>query len=150
MRVALSGHRDREYTMLDDELAAIASRIDEALAFWEHSKHIVFTGYPRGCCGSASELLATYLRDRHEVDATYCSGKMSDDGMRHHAWIEVGATAIDLTCRQFQECPCSAVYVGRLGDWHRKWSVTRKPWSQVPSGQQHWQEVYDSVLILTQ
>jgi len=64
----------------------------------------------RGQCGVTSVWLALELYSKHAIDATYCYGTLTLEGVRsnvdHHCWLEIGERTdparmvIDLTCDQ--------------------------------------------------
>jgi hypothetical protein len=66
--------------------------------------------FPRGACGNASDLLGTWLLEKHLIKSEYVHGER--DG-KSHGWLEVGAVAIDITSDQFPD-GLGAVYCGEL------------------------------------
>lgn len=78
---------------------------------------VVFSRFPRGCCGDVAQLLAAYLRDRGHGAFTYVCGSRPDGGdILTHAWLEGDGFIIDITGDQFAEG--AAVRVTPDRDWH--------------------------------
>lgn len=66
----------------------------------------VFSNFPRGCCGDASELLAKFLEARNHGVCSYVCGLWFDRYHlpTSHAWLELGRYIIDITQDQFVDC----------------------------------------------
>jgi len=81
----------------------------------------VFHGkFPRGACGDASDLLATYLYEQgvgHFEYVLACRGSADNGTLRQHAWLEQDGLIVDITADQFQDAP-KAVIVSANSDWH--------------------------------
>lgn len=99
-----------------------------------------FCGFPKGCCGDTSELLAQYLKTKG-IKTLYVWGQ---DPRGSHAWLVVedelvnghmldhhildGAEyvqdglIIDITADQFGEPP---IYVGRENEFYKRYSIER-------------------------
>jgi hypothetical protein len=85
----------------------------------EHNSKLGIRGnpidsFPRGACGEASRLLATYLRDQGFGTFKYCWGRR---GEKSHAWLKRGDLIVDITADQFddQESP---IIVSTNSEWH--------------------------------
>lgn len=63
----------------------------------------VFGRFPRGCCGTVSELLAAFLKDQGHGNWTYVCGIRRGDSDQNvtHAWLEQEGCIIDVTRDQF-------------------------------------------------
>jgi hypothetical protein len=84
--------------------------------------HYIIDEFPRGACGEASQLLATYLRDNG------CPGFQYFWGIRRgksHAWIERDGLIVDITADQFKDQPCSVI-VTKDRKWHSKFRDARE------------------------
>ncbi len=99
---------------------------------------IVMRGFPRGCCGDASDLVGEYLLNAGYENIWYVCGTYYPDtededadflGRQSHAWISIGyptdtdSIVVDITGDQFQdsheyEFYNEPVYVGTMDDFH--------------------------------
>jgi len=108
------------------------SAVDTALAAGEFNTDVVFSAFPRGCCGDASELLAQYLLE-NGVKTVYVCGTYSKDNLhmnyQSHAWLMTDDNLIvDITGDQFRDDPGflnygKSVYVGEEDAFHRLFRV---------------------------
>ena len=75
--------------MIDQRIRRLAIKfrkaIDAAQSDRRFERDICFKGFPSGCCGDTSELLAEYLR-RYGVKTIWCSMQRDDYS---HAWLVV-------------------------------------------------------------
>lgn len=109
--------------MLDQkEILTIALRfrtaIEKAFDTGEFVSDLVFRGFPCGCCGFTSDLLAKYLHEQG-VETQYISGNYGYGWTgRSHAWlVTYNGIVIDITRDQFihelEPLHCeNEVYVG--------------------------------------
>ena len=70
--------------------------------------------FPRGACGDAARLLATYLREQECGTFDYCFGQRRG---KSHAWLWRGELVVDITADQFEDQD-SPVIVTRNSIWH--------------------------------
>jgi hypothetical protein len=111
--------------MMDPLMSDLARVVEEVRSRLDKRRNLgqlpfPFDHFPRGCCGSVSEVLGRLLHERCAVDPLYVSGmRMGSDG-RHitHAWLEVDDIIIDITADQFSRPP---VIVTRNRTWHDIW-----------------------------
>ncbi|MFW2503471.1 transglutaminase domain-containing protein [Clostridium diolis] len=78
-------------------------------------------GYPRGCCGDVSNLLAKFLRD-NGIECEYVWGMM---GRQSHAWLECDALIVDITADQFPEIK-EQILITADKSWHKKFKRQRR------------------------
>lgn len=105
--------------------------IEKALEAGEFYDDRQFRGFPRGCCGEASDLLAQYLLNKgfeiRYVCGTYWGNTVDD--RQSHAWLIIDDnTIVDITGDQFKWNSDfynydKSVYVGELDDFHRLFEV---------------------------
>jgi hypothetical protein len=82
---------------------------------------IFFGRFPRGCCGDASNLLATYLKEKGLGDFGYVlayRGSAEEGTHRQHAWLEQDDLIVDITADQFEDAE-QGVIVSVDSAWHR-------------------------------
>jgi hypothetical protein len=72
--------------------------------------------FPKDACGHASVLLALYLQEKGFMDVDYVVGRRGKNG-ESHAWLEIGATIIDITADQFPDV-CEPVIVTEDHAWY--------------------------------
>jgi hypothetical protein len=105
--------------------------IDAARDAGEFDKDFSFHGFPRGCCGDASDLLAQFLLE-NGIRTYYVCGThrgRSFENTHSHAWLLTdNQTIIDITGDQFRDNPGflnynKAAYVGAKDDFHRLFKV---------------------------
>lgn len=100
------------------QLATIAFAVREAIEAADRTNWPAFDHFPRGTCGTVSEVLARLLRERFGLDARYVAGDGHPDCDGSHAWVEVDGTVIDITADQFGLPP---VIVTDDSPWHAAW-----------------------------
>ena len=117
--------------------------IEKAMKVGSFKTDSSFYRFPRGCCGSASDLLGEYLKS-YGIQTWYVNGthypKCDDPEetwtkMQSHAWLTTkdprvfdDYVVIDITGDQFcndEEYGCfnQKVYVGPMNDFHRLFEV---------------------------
>lgn len=111
------------------------SAIDDAVSAGEFVRDISFSGFPRGCCGDASELLAEYLEEHGigtvQICGEYLRGEFYDK--QSHAWLLTeDGIIIDITGDQFKYNPTFLcynipVYVGPMDAFHRLFEADHIP-----------------------
>src|SRR5690349_9290542 len=100
-------------------LRLLATAFRQAIEVSDLRTDIAFREFPRGACGDASLLLSEFLRRHGFDDIDYVVGLVRN-GPEHqsHAWLEIGATIIDITADQFASRPGPPVLVTRERTWH--------------------------------
>ena len=118
--------------------------IDEAQVAGEFINDTIFSGFPTGCCGFASDLLAEFLREKgietYDVSGQYGSGWDAQS----HAWLLLMAdqkTIIDITGDQFRDKPellyyNKSVYVGAVDAFHRLFIINYCDMHKIGDGMQ--------------
>ena len=90
--------------MKREELIAECAKVRKGLelaAKHNLNRDEMFYLFPKGCCGSASEVLACWLPRQGEDDwYEYVHGWRNDES---HAWLEYKGLIIDITADQFPE-----------------------------------------------
>lgn len=83
--------------------------------------------FPSGCCGDASQTLATYLYSELGITCDYVHGKYGgrDNEIESHAWLEADGVVVDITGDQFKDYgyELQDVYVGPKTDWYRSFET---------------------------
>jgi len=82
--------------------------------------------FPRGCCGDASLLLGTYLKEVGLGNFTYVCGErgcQADGNWASHAWLVQGSLIVDITKSQFPDCP-DEITASYDSHWHNSFRVT--------------------------
>ena len=60
------------------------------------------SGFPNGCCGSATDLIGLYLLKHHNLDSEYvCGSGLGNNSDLSHAWLVCNGYIIDITADQF-------------------------------------------------
>ncbi len=77
-------------------------------------------GFPRGCCGDTSVLLAEYLTQNGYTGVQLISADNGGDEreLYSHAWLEVDGIVVDITADQFDDYDIPAVFVSDQSDFH--------------------------------
>jgi hypothetical protein len=118
-----------------DQLKDIANRFRTAILLhpkstypWNSSMGI--SQFPSGCCGDASQTLATYIFEQTGIVCSYAHGKNGgiNSEIGSHAWLETDHLVIDITADQFKMrgYELEAVYVGPRTDWYNSFKITLK------------------------
>ena len=120
-----------------DRLYALASKfrlaIEAALADGRFSDEIVFSRFPRGCCGDSSDLLAQYLLENGIRTYYVCGTHYEDDceNNQSHAWLLTeDEVIIDITADQFKYDPIYSyydlpIYVGHGNEFYDMFEVEK-------------------------
>lgn len=99
------------------ELASNAERLgqvgNESDAQALYGLHI--QGFPRGCCGTISELMGDYLNTVGIGEFFYVCGHRD---AASHAWLEVDALIVDIIGDQFDR---PGIYVDKPDAWYGEW-----------------------------
>lgn len=86
------------------------------------SNDLAFKIFPRGACGSTSELMGSLIAERAGLMGAYVCGTGHPE-MEHqasHAWVEVGGLIVDLTYDQVPGVPLKGWDL-RESVWHQKY-----------------------------
>lgn len=102
--------------------------IDKAKKAGEFEKDSIFSRFPRGCCGDASDLLAEFLL-RKGIRTDYVCGTYyyydEEHNSQSHAWLfSKDNVIIDITGDQFKDDSTFLnydipVYIGEEDDFHK-------------------------------
>jgi hypothetical protein len=109
--------------LIDIEGSALAFRKAVVLARAELPEE--FRGFPAGCCGDASELLAAHLTELGHGPFTYVfglRGEVASGTHTSHAWLTLGELVVDITADQFPEV-ANPVIVTTDSAWHRTFRI---------------------------
>ena len=128
-----------------DKLRQIVITFDLAISPIAQKYRSVFGEYPRGSCGSASEMLGHHLKMNYSFKTTYCNGAIHDPEFHSHAWLEFDSLIIDITCGQFEDFPYNCPYVGLDDRWHSKWNAQRRPIMEATGGMEYWGPAYQEL-----
>lgn len=83
--------------------------------------------FPSGCCGDASQTLATYLHSELGIICDYIQGKKGGkyNEIGSHGWLEIKGIVIDITADQFNDrgYELQDVYVGPKTDWYESFET---------------------------
>lgn len=80
-----------------------------------------FKNFPRGSCGDASILMATYLASHGILGFEYICGERGQQELKNwttHAWLRSADVIIDITADQFPDAPNCLVFHAD-STWHR-------------------------------
>ena len=111
-----------------DNLMHLATRFRKAVvAVVEENANARLSGFPidvfpRGACGEASRLLATYLREHGRGEFEYCFGLRPG---KSHAWLRRDELIVDITADQFEDQDCPVI-VTRNQAWHSTFHDVRE------------------------
>ena len=97
-----------------ERLWSEAKRVRSFLATEGPRLSTLFVGFPRGACGNACDVLASWLRDLRVAQPTYVWGTRDTTS---HGWLETGGIVVDITSDQFRD-GLGAIYVGRPTPFH--------------------------------
>lgn len=62
------------------------------------------SGFPRGCCGDATDLLGLYLLKFHGIESEYVCGEgLISNLYQSHAWLLCQGYIVDITADQFND-----------------------------------------------
>lgn len=62
------------------------------------------SGFPKGCCGDATDLLGLYLLKFHGIESEYvCGERLISNLYQSHAWLLCQGYIIDITADQFND-----------------------------------------------
>lgn len=79
--------------------------IEKAKQAYDLVEDVVFSGFPRGCCGDTCDLLAHFFNE-YKIEATYiCGTNYVEDPFesQSHAWLLInGELIVDITGDQFK------------------------------------------------
>jgi hypothetical protein len=83
--------------------------------------------FPSGCCGDASQTLATFLYFELEIICNYIHGERGGNNreISSHAWLETEGIVIDITGDQFNDRGYGQqeVYVGPKTEWYKSFDI---------------------------
>lgn len=93
---------------------------------------ILFSRFPRGCCGDASILLGHYLM-KNGIETDYvCGTYYGEDSFdrQSHAWLQINEIVIDVTGDQFKNDRTflnysEPVYIGTPGEFYDLFEVNQ-------------------------
>ncbi|MEZ7501495.1 hypothetical protein QO189_03310 [Psychrobacter sp. Arc29] len=74
------------------------SDFDNTTTFYRSS------GFPKGCCGDATDLIGLYLLKFHGIESEYVCGEgLINNSYQSHAWLLCQGYIIDITADQFND-----------------------------------------------
>lgn len=110
-------------------LTSVASKFRAAiLSIPVDQRPIGMKRFPVAACGDTALLMGAYLADLGFHGFSYVSavrGEHADNTWHSHAWLQNGATVIDITADQFSDMP-HAVMVSANSQWHMQFRVERR------------------------
>lgn len=93
---------------------------------------ILFSRFPKGCCGDTSVLLGHYLLENGIETDYVCGTYYGEDAFdtQSHAWLKMGDIVIDVTGNQFQNDKAflyfsEPVYIGIPGKFYNLFEVNQ-------------------------
>jgi len=81
----------------------------------------LFSDFPHGACGNASDILGQLLEEIGISDVQYVSGMRNE---KSHGWLEVRGLIVDITSDQFED-GLGPVYVGEASAFHETFTEKR-------------------------
>lgn len=95
---------------MDKEIEKKIYQIREILVNFEKSDFHYMTsfyhssGFPKGCCGDATDLIGLYLLQVHGIESEYVCGECLINNLyQSHAWLLCQGYIIDITADQFND-----------------------------------------------
>lgn len=84
----------------------------------------MFSGFPKGSCGSAAEIVGRIMKEEAGYNGMYVcgSGHARLKPSQTHAWYEVGAYIIDITYDQFEGTGLTGWVFRRGEGWHAEFA----------------------------
>ena len=87
-----------------------------------------FKDFPKGCCGDATAMLGSYLKENGFGSFLFISSEffLTKEGVPQnpsHAWLNRGELIVDITASQFDD-ELEDVIVSDNSEWHKKWEQT--------------------------
>lgn len=123
---------------MEDKIVELATQfrnaIERAKAEGEFDSDSIFSRFPRGCCGDATDLLGEFLLE-YGIESYYvCGSRYFEDieeGPQSHAWLDVDGLIVDITGDQFSDRFSyynydKKVYVGTGDDFHDLFEVEER------------------------
>lgn len=117
------------------EMVAVACRA--GLSSLVDAKGSTFSGFPKGACGVASDILGRIVWETLQYEGEYVCGTRHPKLKKgtSHAWFEVGEYIIDVTHDQFQATGLSGWVFERNDGWYVQFqSLERRQGFCMPSG----------------
>lgn len=106
---------------LDEKtLKAIAASARAALESLTGGNDPMFSAFPRGACGPATELIGRFLNEHHGQQGFYVCGIGHSQLEREqsHAWAEFGPYIVDLTHDQIADTGITGWVLPKTSEWH--------------------------------
>jgi hypothetical protein len=96
-----------------------------------------FSGFPKGSCGPAAEIVGRILKEEAGYEGVYVCGyrHLQLKPSQSHAWYEVDDYIIDVTYDQFKGTGLTGWVFRRGQGWHAEFAdVDRRPGFCMPAG----------------
>lgn len=117
-------------------LEALAHKCRVALEKLADQSDSMFSGFPRGACGNAAEIVGRILMEQAGYDGQYVEGNLHPRVKpgQSHAWYEVDDYIIDITYDQFEGTGLTGWVVPRGQGWHAEFAhLSRTPGFNMPT-----------------
>lgn len=103
-------------------LETVVQACRQALEGLSDAPYSPFTGFPKGACGIASDIVGRVIWEALEYEGVYvcASGHADLRPEASHAWFEVGGFIIDLTYDQFPGTGLSGWIFEAAEHWYNK------------------------------
>lgn len=83
---------------------------------------VCFGNFPRGACGSASDIIGKWLSQKGVSGLKYAWGMR---GQSSHGWLEYKGYILDITSDQFED-GCGSVFIGKSSKFHSSFKNQKK------------------------
>jgi hypothetical protein len=105
-------------------LEALVESCRAALNSLSDQSGSMFSGFPKGSCGPAAEIVGRILKEEAGFDGRYVCGSRhrSLKPSQTHAWYEVGDYIIDITHDQFEGTGLKGWVFRRGQGWHAEFA----------------------------
>jgi hypothetical protein len=114
--------------ILPAQLVAFANAARAGMEkFALEDKGLEYSVFPRGACGTASELFGRVLFELTGLQSSYVYGHSHPDlaQQQSHAWVDVEGVIVDITYDQFPQTALNG-WVHTQSVWHAKFELEPK------------------------
>lgn len=109
-------------------LEAVAQRCREGFETLTNNDSSSMSGFPKGRCGNAAEIVGRILKEQAGLDGRYVCGNehAAMKPSQSHAWYEVGDYIVDVTHDQFEGTGLIGWVFPRDHSWYAKFATRQE------------------------